>query len=358
MAQSQPSSGVKQRFQGWFWWTAPIGLIADIWAIYQIFREQQQYQAAQTAAAGAPVPEPRILSFLSINDAFAATFFIAVLLAIIAVYYGYERSRNHFYLPLILSLFLVVVVTWIFLRIWQPEYWWIFVLGGALSFLIIAGFPLSSFQGVSVNLSPNWEVKILVVKMIWRGCIVSVAIFACMFLFATGIAERARQSAAQWISENFGKPQTTRPTLSPDNTFPTPPALQAPPISAETFIQYYYATTDKHDYKNAWNMLSPYFQQMCLTCEGNLSPSCKGLVGFFDCIEHTEVNVGNAYSQDGFVVVPMTLHFIIGYSPEQSRNVACSNDVQEFVNTQLALIKDTTGQNWLIDRYWPSGCLK
>jgi hypothetical protein len=123
----KPQGNFKQfqdNFQRFFWWATPIGVLADLIAIWSLFDFQQKVIDGSVSSTA----EPRVLGFISISDAIVLTGFVTAFLIVSTIYLSITKSTKENLWPKIFGSFLSLLITWSYFRLWLGEHRWLWIL--------------------------------------------------------------------------------------------------------------------------------------------------------------------------------------------------------------------------------------
>jgi len=223
MGQSRSSfQEFKERFQEFFWWTAPISLVADTIAIMKVFSAKQQSTSTLQPVSGEyTVAAPKVFGQLAISDAVFLTGLLTVFSVVSTLYFSYRTSRTRGNLwAIIMGIFASSVLMWLYLRLWLGEYWWAWVLATVLAFTslvlcVLIGFPgiasylIRSLQNVEPTTGPStWGA----VEKAKAGCAIAIIgiVIAGIFLLIS-IAQPSSALKQYNLPEILSAAQTTKP---------------------------------------------------------------------------------------------------------------------------------------------------
>ena len=242
MNRPQSSQELRQWFQGLFWWTAPISLLADLITIAAVFTTKEQYRAAQQSAADAQaVIEPKVLGLVSISDAIFLTGLLTAFSVTSILYFSYRTSHTKAnYWAIIIGSFTSLALLWVYLRLWLGENWWAWTfacLAGVLALMVFVLFKVigpanvaslwtrkSELRriGASVTTSEGHEKEILAITV----AAIVLVIFGVIAVVNSG---QLKGSTNQVLSTTqVSVPSVAIPTITPETS--NLPKLTAPRI--------------------------------------------------------------------------------------------------------------------------------
>jgi len=141
---TEAESSFKKQFQEFFWWAAPISLIADIIGIVSALNTKQQY--SQLNPSGYVTVEPKVWGVFALSDVVFLTGLLTAFAIASMLYSGYRArlvTENSW--AIILAVFASLFLVYLYFRLWLGENWWVFAC--VIPIAIIIGIIIEVMQG-------------------------------------------------------------------------------------------------------------------------------------------------------------------------------------------------------------------
>ena len=209
---AKPEDGFKRKFEQFFLWASPLGLIADLISIWGLVNFRNQTVAQQIQSPSPIYAEPKVFGFLVISDAIVLTGLVTLFIIVSTIYGSVLLARSQENLwPYIWGSFIVLILSWSYFRLWLGEYGWIWIL---LAFVLISV--------ITTYLLFNME---LVRPDFGLGCVIATLtlVILTIFLIATTGAWNRISNYIDSVSPAATQTINThgQPTQQPEMVLPT-----------------------------------------------------------------------------------------------------------------------------------------
>lgn len=213
----------KQNFLEFFWWAAPLSVIADLIAIWGLFSFKQQAISNQPVSAP-EISHVKVFGVVSISDAIVLTGFFTLFIVVSIVYFSITKTTSDNFWPSIIGAFISLLLVWSYFRLWLGEHGWLWILLAAILVCIVA--TITVFNTTTIP------------GTIRVGCIVTTAtltILTVFLLITTGALGRVTNTWQSYESPSFVVTNTPLPL--PSNAFTVEiPTLDSTYVNTPTLI--------------------------------------------------------------------------------------------------------------------------
>ncbi len=115
----------KKKYTNFFWWTPPIGFVADLIAILSLFNFKQNLP--QPVSSNPSTFDPSIFGRFALSDAIFLTGWFTAFVIATVIYAGFQIRKKTKDFSLIVSGFLSLLLIYLYFHLWLGENWWVFL---------------------------------------------------------------------------------------------------------------------------------------------------------------------------------------------------------------------------------------